>query len=192
MMKRNTLTVLLTAILLLCFLTATAQTDVTSLYLSNAGFDVEGDFVSSVVYTYAKDGPVSSCQPVTAWTADATGDAKAGGAFAFGSGCGLSGTSYVVPTTDADGNSAGGALGLAACWSPLLRLCRLHGQPEQWRRRLAQCHHRPKLQVRLLGALTRGIRTADYLYSNKSKKNNAATCAAGTPLAYPISTFWRS
>ena len=55
MMKRNTLTVLLTAILLLCFLTATAQTDVTSLYLSNAGFDVEGDFVSSVVYTYAKE-----------------------------------------------------------------------------------------------------------------------------------------
>ena len=117
MMKRNTLTVLLTAILLLCFLTATAQTDVTSLYLSNAGFDVEGDFVSSVVYTYAKDGPVSSCQPVTAWTADATGDAKAGGAFAFGSGCGLSGTAYVVPATDADGNSAGGALGLAACWT---------------------------------------------------------------------------
>ena len=121
-MKRNTLTVLLTAILLLCFrLSATAQTDVTSLYLSNAGFDVEGDFVSSVVYTYANDankhGGVSSCQPVTAWTADATGDAKAGGAFAFGSGYGLSGTSYVVPATDADGNSAGGALGLAACWT---------------------------------------------------------------------------
>ena len=122
MMKRNTLTVLLTAILLLCFrLSATAQTDVTSLYLSNAGFDVDADFVSSVVYTYAKDanehGGVSSCQPVTAWTADATGDAKAGGAFAFGSGCGLSGTTYVVPATDADGNSAGGALGLAACWT---------------------------------------------------------------------------
>lgn len=132
MTKRNTLTVLLTAILLLCFrLSATAQTDVTSLYLSNAGFDVEGDFVSSVVYTYANDanehGGVSSCQPVTAWTADATGDAKAGGAFAFGSGYGLSGTAYVVPATDADGNSAGGALGLAACWPPLLRLCRLHG-----------------------------------------------------------------
>lgn len=122
MMKRNTLTVLLTAILLLCFrISATAQTDVTSLYLSNAGFDVEGDFVSSVVYTYANDankhGGVSSCQPVTAWTADATGDAKAGGAFAFGSGYGLSGTAYVVPATDADGNSAGGALGLAACWT---------------------------------------------------------------------------
>lgn len=100
--------------------TVVAQTDVTDQYLTNAEFDLTADFVSSIVYTYAKDateGSVSSCQPVTGWTADATGDAKAGGVFAFGSGYGLSGAAYIVPETNADGASAGGALGLAACWS---------------------------------------------------------------------------
>ena len=98
-----------------------AQTNVTEQYLTNAGFDNTADFVSSIVYTYANDananGGVSSCQPVTGWTADATGDAKAGGVFGFGSGYGLSGNGYVVPTTNAEGNSTGGALGLAGCWS---------------------------------------------------------------------------
>lgn len=99
---------------------ASAQTDVTDQYLTNAGFDEASDFVSSVVYTYASDannnGGVSSCQQVTGWTADATGDAKAGGAFRYGSGYGLSGTAYVVPETDAEGHATGGALGLAGCW----------------------------------------------------------------------------
>ncbi|MBQ1665977.1 MAG: hypothetical protein II061_07925, partial [Bacteroidaceae bacterium] len=62
-----------------------AQSGVASQYLTNAGFDTETDFVKSHVYTYAKDAPVnggiSSCQPVTGWVPDATGDAKAGGAF---------------------------------------------------------------------------------------------------------------
>ncbi len=97
-----------------------AQTDVTDQYLTNGGFDEASDFVSSVVYTYASDannnGGVSSCQQVTGWTADATGDAKAGGAFRYGSGYGLSGTAYVVPETDAEGHATGGALGLAGCW----------------------------------------------------------------------------
>lgn len=97
-----------------------AQTDVTDKYLTNAGFDVEADFVSSIVYTYASDanqyGGVSSCQPVTGWTADATGDGKAGGSFRYGSGFGLAGNDYKVPSTDAQGNSLGGALGLAGCW----------------------------------------------------------------------------
>lgn len=99
---------------------AMAQTDVTNQYLTNAGFDVESDFVSTIVYTYANDantnGGVSSCQKVTGWVPDATGDAKAGGVFHFGSGYGLSGNGYVVPATDADGNTVGGALGLAGCW----------------------------------------------------------------------------
>ena len=97
-----------------------AQTDVTDKYLTNAGFDVEADFVSSIVYTYASDanqyGGVSSCQSVTGWTADATGDGKAGGSFRYGSGFGLAGNDYKVPSTDAQGNSLGGALGLAGCW----------------------------------------------------------------------------
>ena len=121
-MKQNALTTFITIALLLCsHLSATAQSDVTDQYLTNAGFDNTADFVSSIVYTYANDananGGVSSCQPVSHWTADATGDAKAGGVFGFGSGYGLSGGGYVVPDADAEGNDSGGALGLATCWS---------------------------------------------------------------------------
>lgn len=106
--------------LLLASLGIMAQTDVTNQYLTNAGFDEETDFVGSVVYTYASDannnGGVSSCQQVTGWSADAVGDAKAGGVFHYGSGYGLSGTSYIVPAADAEGHAVGGALGLAGCW----------------------------------------------------------------------------
>ena len=114
----------ITAILLCCLSIVCplcAQTDVTSLYLENAGFDNTADFVTSNVYTYAHDtegnGGVSSCQPVTDWIVDGTGDAKAGGVFQFGSGFGLAGSTYIVPTTDSEGNASGGALGLATCWT---------------------------------------------------------------------------
>ena len=121
-MKQNALTTFITIALLLCsHLSATAQSDVTDQYLTNAGFDNTADFVSSIVYTYANDananGGVSSCQPVSHWAPDATGDAKAGGVFGFGSGYGLSGGGYVAPDADAEGNNSGGALGLATCWS---------------------------------------------------------------------------
>ena len=96
-----------------------AQKDVTGLYLTNAKFDDPSDYVGSIVYTYAKDatenGGVSSCQPVSGWTADAAGDAKAGGVFQFGSGFGLSGSGYVIPSSGPSAES-GGALGLAGCW----------------------------------------------------------------------------
>ena len=106
---------------LLTSLGAMAQTDVTSTYLTNAGFDDETSFVSSTIYTYANDantnGGVSSCQSVTGWTADATGDGKAGGAMQYGCGYGLSGTGYICPTSDANGNTSGGVLALAGCWN---------------------------------------------------------------------------
>ena len=98
-----------------------AQSGVASQYLTNAGFDTETDFVKSHVYTYAKDAPVnggiSSCQPVTGWVPDATGDAKAGGAFRYGSDLGLAGSTYIVPAVGPDTNTSGGALGLASCWT---------------------------------------------------------------------------
>ena len=98
-----------------------AQSGVASQYLTNAGFDTETDFVKSHVYTYAKDaqvdGGISSCQPVTGWVPDATGDAKAGGAFRYGSDLGLAGSTYIVPAVGPDTNTSGGALGLASCWT---------------------------------------------------------------------------
>ncbi|MCR5132198.1 MAG: hypothetical protein K6C10_12155 [Prevotella sp.] len=119
--KITILTLAILGILLSCPTTVQAQTDVTSQYLKNANFDNSSDFVSSIVYTYANDatnnGGVSSCQSVTGWTPDATGDTKAGGAFGYGSDYGLSGTAYPVPATNDKGSSEGGALGLAACWS---------------------------------------------------------------------------
>ena len=108
-------------VMMLASLAAVAQTDVTSQYLTNAGFDDETSFVSSTIYTYANDantyGGVSSCQSVTGWTADATGDGKAGGAMQYGCGYGLSGTGYICPTSDANGNTSGGVLALAGCWN---------------------------------------------------------------------------
>ena len=109
-MKQNALTTFITIALLLCsHLSATAQSDVTDQYLTNAEFDNTADFVSSIVYTYANDananGGVSSCQPVSHWAPDATGDAKAGGVFGFGSGYGLSGGGYVAPDADAQGRA---------------------------------------------------------------------------------------
>ena len=106
--------------LLLTSLGAMAQTDVTSQYLVNAGFDDASSFVSATIYTYANDatanGGVSSCQAVAGWIADGTGDAKAGGAMQFGCGYGLSGTNYICPESDSEGNTSGGVLALAGCW----------------------------------------------------------------------------
>ena len=111
-------------ILAFCLLSLrlSAQTDVTSTYLTNAGFDEAGSFVSTNVFTYAKDisnGEVSGCQPVFGWTIDdaSYGDSKAGAAFQLGSGFWMAGSSYVVPAADSEGNTSGGVLGLAGCWS---------------------------------------------------------------------------
>jgi len=98
-----------------------AQTDVTSTYLDNAGFDNCESYVSTGVCTYAKDvagnsADGSSLMAVTSWTAGESGDAKAGGAFSFGSDAWLTGTSFKVPATNSDDKAEGGALGLGGCW----------------------------------------------------------------------------
>lgn len=99
---------------------AWAQTDVTSTYLENAGFD-DGGFISAGVCTYAKDvagngADGSSLMEVPNWTAGDSGDAKAGAAFEFGSNAFLTGTDFKVPATNSEGTSTGGALGLGGCW----------------------------------------------------------------------------
>lgn len=99
---------------------AWAQTDVTSTYLDNAGFD-DGGFISAGVCTYAKDvagngADGSSLMEVPGWTAGDTGDAKAGAAFEFGSNAFLTGTGFRVPSVNSEANAEGGALGLGGCW----------------------------------------------------------------------------
>ena len=117
-MKRK----LLFAVAALLGMTVSAQNiDVTDQYLDNAGFDTSDDFITTGVCTYDKDvagngADGSSLMSVTAWTAGASGDAKAGAAFGFGSDAFLTGTGYRVPSVNSDGNAEGGALGLGGCW----------------------------------------------------------------------------
>ena len=105
---------------------AWAQTDVTSQYLKNAGFDDEASFVTNGICTYAKDCSVngttlSGMQPVNEWTFGvANGDALASGAYAWGSPHFLGGSGYTIPATDESGNSTGGALGICAVWDAQL------------------------------------------------------------------------
>lgn len=96
-----------------------AQTDVTSQYLKNAGFDDETSFVTSNVRTYAKDvieNEVSQAQPVNGWTlAVENGDARACGAVAFGASYYFGGEGYVAPT-EAKEEASAGLLGLVNVW----------------------------------------------------------------------------
>ncbi len=100
---------------------AFAQTDVTSTYLDNAGFDESTNFIKKGVCTYAADvtknsADGSSLMTVPNWTAGLDGDGKAGGSFGFGTKAWLTGTGYVCPDTDSDGKAEGGVLGLGGCW----------------------------------------------------------------------------
>ena len=92
-----------------------AQTDVTSTYLTNAGFDDETSFVTNGICTYAADcsnngTTLSGMQAVNGWTFGVTnGDALASGAFSWGSSSFLGGSGYTIPATDESGNTTGGA-----------------------------------------------------------------------------------
>lgn len=124
MKKLNKLFAILFAVLGVT--TLKAQTDVTSTYLTNAGFDDETSFVNNGVCTYAKDcsangTTLSQMQPVNGWTFGVTnGDARASGAYAWGATHFLGGQGYTIPSTDEEGNIAGGALGICAVWDAVL------------------------------------------------------------------------
>ena len=105
-MKRK---LLLTA---LCAVSAAAmaQTDVTSTYIVNAGFDTETDFQSSNVATAGSN----QRKTVTGWTHSGGNTYTTGAAIGFGTSGQINGAN--LPSTNADGGTTGGALCLNAAW----------------------------------------------------------------------------
>lgn len=89
---------------------AWAQTDVTSTYITNAGFDVESDFQTSI----AVDGSAHRYD-VTGWTSDGGTQYTSGGAIGFTAGGKINGSS--IPSTNSDGTNSGGALAIQAAWA---------------------------------------------------------------------------
>lgn len=92
---------------------AVAQTDVTSTYLTNSGFDNESDFVKGDVPTGTK-----GTKPVSGWTYVGDQGGTSGSAtFKIGSGCKLNGVE--VPKTNAEDatTATGGTVGLTVGWS---------------------------------------------------------------------------
>ncbi|MBQ8158245.1 MAG: hypothetical protein IJ081_04410 [Prevotella sp.] len=96
---------------------ASAQTDVTNTYLTNANFS-SGDPIDGNVFGYTGDagGGYAHQQAVTGWTIASTDvDGKGSAVFAYGSSYQLKGNNVSGPATDPDGNS-GNALGMFAVW----------------------------------------------------------------------------
>ena len=86
-----------------------AQTDVTSQYITNAGFDTESDFQTT---NFAAGEPNS----VTGWTAKRNStDYTWGGAIQFGGTGQINGAN--IPNTNSDGVATGGALCLTGGWN---------------------------------------------------------------------------
>ncbi len=110
----------LAAALLLCSASASAQTDVTSTYLTNADFS-QGTPITVGTCTYNKDKATNGTDyaqlvPVAGWDIPANGDARAGGLIAFGSGVWIGGPGYIAPATNSDGDAEGNILGLVGVW----------------------------------------------------------------------------
>ena len=105
MKKLNKLCAILFAVLGVT--TLKAQTDVTSTYLTNAGFDDESGWITSNV----KEKTVNA---VPEWQGASTGDTwYYGGAIGYGSSLTVNG---VTPLTNPSGVAEGGALGISAGW----------------------------------------------------------------------------
>ncbi len=89
--------------------------------LQNLLFD-EGECTSKTILTYAKDvkdetTQTSGMKEVEGWTLCDTGDAHAAGQFAWNSDCGLGTTDFTSPSSDSEGTSTGGGLGILSCWT---------------------------------------------------------------------------
>ena len=102
--------------------TSWAQTDVTSTYIKNPGFE-DATAVTANIRTYAKDkatetDETSGLQEVADWTAVNSGDGMAAGAFAYGDTTVFlsSNKDYKAPATAPTGGG-NNALGLVAVWS---------------------------------------------------------------------------
>ena len=101
---------LLAAALLLCTAGASAQTDVTSTYIKNAGFDTEGDFQTGNIGSAA----ATDAKAITDWTAEGSTSWTYGGCIAFGGSGQINGAS--IPTTNSNGEATGGALVVSGAW----------------------------------------------------------------------------
>ena len=100
----------LAAALLLCSASASAQTDVTSTYITNAGFDESSDFQTGNVAT----GGSNQRKAVTGWTNTGGDTYTTGAAIGFGTSGQINGAN--LPSTNSDGATTGGALCLNAAW----------------------------------------------------------------------------
>lgn len=89
--------------------TLSAQTDVTSTYLTNAGFDDESGWKTSNVAVTSG----GNMQDIPGWTKKAVGWSSAA-TFGYGGGGQVNGSS--VPSTGPDGASNGGAFGFSGSW----------------------------------------------------------------------------
>lgn len=87
-----------------------AQTDVTSTYLTNAGFDDESGWATSNVGVTSG----GNMQDIPGWTKKAVGWSS-GATFGYGGGGQVNGSS--VPSTGPDGTATGGAFGFSGSWS---------------------------------------------------------------------------
>lgn len=87
--------------------------------LENLEFN-DGTFVAANVRTYAKDikdSETSGLNEVDGWDVPANGDARAGGQFPWGASYFLGNEGSVAPAANSEGGTAGGALGMVACWT---------------------------------------------------------------------------
>ena len=87
-----------------------AQTDVTDTYITNAGFDNESDFQTSI----AVDGSAHR-YAVNGWTNEGGTQYSSGGTIGFAKGGKINGAS--IPSTNSDGTTSGGALAIQVAWA---------------------------------------------------------------------------
>ena len=87
-----------------------AQTDVTSTYLKNAGFDTQSDYQEENLTV----NPIA-IKNVTEWTSNASSSWTASGCIQFGSSGQINGAS--IPSTNSDGEATGGAVALTGAWN---------------------------------------------------------------------------
>ena len=116
---------LLAAALLFCTAGASAQTDVTSTYLTNADFSESTALTSDFLYGYGKDGAPYGFQDIDGWTPfilksvsdeGFEGSAIAGGVFSYGSATALKGNNKPAPATNPAGEAAGNCFGFFSVW----------------------------------------------------------------------------
>lgn len=118
---------LLAATLLFCTAGASAQTDVTSTYLTNADFSESTALDGEFLYGYGKDGAPYGFQTIDGWefVVLASDDSNAsfpnsgmgGGVFAYGSATALKGNNKPAPATNPAGEAAGNCFGFFSVWS---------------------------------------------------------------------------